>query len=376
MDLYQNRTRTIQVRNRFIGAGQPIFLTAEIGAAHNGDVEKARVMIEAAAKAGCDGADIFMASPEDYMWTGDFGRGHGFDIMEAWRKLAFTEEQWAELLELGKKHDIIVYPTPLDLVSVERCRRLGVEMMNINSDDVNNPFLLKAAASLGVPLTLHDINISITEMVNAVKTLQEAGNRDIIVLHSTREGSGEDNLFATADLEVINTYRQIFGATGVLAGCVEHTTSDFLIYAVAALQPALISRHIQICAEDNPADAGMSVDVPFLSEMIKKVRHVERAMGCGNTRLVMGDVPKEIAANTARRKVLVAAKDIPRGKRIAESDLNAKRPGHRGGVNPMAYIHIVGSIAKTDIPADSVLKFEMFDELQEAPYKYPAMDRA
>ena len=256
---------------------------------------------------------------------------------------------------------------------MELCRRLKVKMVNINSDDANNPLLLKQIASLGVPVTMYDINMSITEISMAVQTLQKAGCHDIILLHSTLESGETETLYATANLEVINTYRQLFGGSGVLAGCVEHTTSDFLIYAVTAMKPALISKHIQL-SNENPHDTTISVDVASLKKMVQQVRYVDMSLGNGFVQELRDADDKLPPGHDKRRKVLVASRDIPAGKVIEESDLTAKRPGHLGGCAPMDYIHFVGAVAKDEIKRNTVMKFALVDNVQESPYKYPALD--
>ena len=372
MSFREHQHRTIQVRDRRIGASEKIFLTAEIGAAHNGSLENAKIMIEAAARSGCDGVDIFMAEPEEFYYTGKCLPGR--DFFAEWRKLHFNLDQWRELFDFARRQGIILYPTPLDTASIELSRRLPVEMLNINSDDANNVFLLKAAASLGVPVTVHDINISLTEIALAVRTLQDAGCRDIILLHSTQENGDEATLYESANLEVINTYKQVFGGSGVLAGCVEHTTSDFLIYGVAALRPVLISKHIQLRPADNPGDCHISVDTANLAAMVRKVRYIEQALGGGSNQFVLGSNGSASEWTLSRRKVLVSARDIPAGKTIEEADLTAKRPGNLGGISPMQYIHLIGATAKCEIKANTPLEFEQFSDIQSAPYKYPPLD--
>lgn len=369
MGLRDFAARTIRVGNRLIGAGQPIFLTAEIGAAHLGRPENVMKMIKAAAEAGCDGADMFMATPDGFYWSeGDEKRNY----RNSWRVLSFSDEQWLEFFHYAESLGLILYPTLLDIESVERCRRLPIKMANINSDDANNPFLLKKAAELGVPLTMHDINISLSELSQALNVFESCGFKDLIVLHSTQESGEESSLYGSANLNVINTYRQVAGSYGFLTGCVEHTTSDFLIYAVAAMGPALISKHIQLSRE-NPHDTYISVNVDDLNRMIKNVRYVEMALGNGVNEEVVdcdGNPPAPF-----RRKVLVAAHDIPAGRIMEESDFTAKRPGHRGGISPMQYVYLLGARAREAIAADTPLEFAMFDDVHSAPYKYPALKK-
>ncbi len=359
--------RTIQVGKRLIGPGQPIFLTAEIGAAHLGKPENVFAMIKAAAEAGCDGADMFMGSPDGFYWCeGTSERSY----REFWRNCSYTDEQWTEFINYADSLGLILYPTLLDEEAVERCRHLPIKMANINSDDANNPFLLRKAVTLGVPLTMHDIDITLTELSEAIAVFEESGFKDLIVLHSTRESGEESSLYRTANLKVMDTYRQVFGSYGFMTGCVEHTTSDFLIYAVAALEPVLISKHIQL-SKDNPHDTLISVNTADLNMMVKKVRYVEMALGLGVVECVVDHDGKRPVP--FRRKVLVAKRDIPAGKVMEMDDFCAKRPGNIKGVAPMQYIHLLGATAKQDIAKDTPLDFELFENIQPAPYKYPPL---
>ena len=367
MSLKQRLSRTIEVRDRKIGPGEPVFLTAEIGAAHDGSMERAKMMIQSAAEAGCDGADIFMAKGEEFFYIPVNVVGDS-NPYERWKRFSFSAEQWKELIDFGREAGIIVYPTVLDVTSLKMCAEIGVEMINVNSDDVNNILFLKEAAKLNVPITLHDIDQSLAEVDGAVKTLLENGAKDIILLHSTME-TGDDLLgYETANLNVIKTYRQAFGDLGVLAGCVEHTTSDYLIYAVTALQPALISKHIKV-DESFDADVEISVNIEELSTMVQRVRNVEAALGNGhNQKLVDADGK---AQPRARNKVLVTSRDIPKGKVIESQDLAAKRPGIFGGLHPWHSKLVVGAKAKCDLKANTLLNLNQFEDFVEPPYKFP-----
>lgn len=363
--------KSIKVKNRLIGPGQPIFLTAEIGLSHMGCFDDAKSMIKAAARSGCDGVDMFMASSRDFYFA-PFTEDN--DTRKVWDEQSFTEEQWRELFTLANELDIVLYITPLDIVSMKRAFALGTPMINLNSDDINNLPMLEEAAKQGIPVTFHDINASLAEVETAVATLVDNGCKDIIILHSTQESGEEASLYASANLNVINTYRTAFSGRGALAGCVEHTTSDFLIYAVAAMGPVLISKHIQISKEKNIHDANISVDADALSTMIKKVRYVEMAVGKGNNQKVVNKQGELSFGAIARRKVLVAAADIPAGKIIDKNDLTAKRPGRLGGLHPRNAYLLIGAKARHDISEDTLLNMNMFENYQELPYKYPDIE--
>lgn len=362
--------KEIVVGNRIIGAGHPIFMTAEIGLAHLGKMEYAKDMIRAAAEAGCDGVDMFMASADDFFFAPYADK----DSRVTWREQSFTLDQWRELMAYAKDLNIILYPTPLDLVSLQHCADLGFPMININSDDTNNPRMLRAAASLGFVITMHDINMSLSEVEGAVRTLVDAGAKDIILLHSTQESGEEATLYASANLKVMDTYRSAFGGLGALVGCVEHTTSNFLIYAVAAREPVMISKHIQLSADKNEHDVNISVDIDELGGMVKKVRYVEMALGYGHNQRVVDRSGAMAPGGISRRKVLVADRDIPAGKVIEITDVVAKRPGHLGGLHPWQERLLIGATAKQDIPENTLLNLNMFESFVEQDYRYPEID--
>ena len=363
--------KLVKVKDRLIGLGQPIFLTAEIGLSHMGCFEDAKSMIKSAAEAGCDGVDMFMASSHEFYFA-PFREDN--DTRKVWDEQSFDDQQWKELFALADKLGIILYITPLDAVSMHRAAKLGTPMINLNSDDINNLLMLEEAAALGIPVTFHDINASLSEVEAAVATLIENGCEDLIVLHSTQESGEEKSLYASANLKVIDTYRAAFGGRGVLAGCVEHTTSDFLIYGVAAMGPVLISKHIQVSSEKNVHDSNISVDIDALSTMIKKVRYIEMAIGQGNNQKVVDKDGKLSFGSIARRKVLVAATDIPAGKVIEKCDLIAKRPGRLGGLHPWKVNLLVGSKASQAISKDTLLNMNMFEDFVEQSYKFPDIE--
>ncbi|MCF6177071.1 MAG: N-acetylneuraminate synthase family protein [Victivallaceae bacterium] len=360
----------IKVGNRLIGPDQPIFLTAEIGISHSGSFENAERMIVDAAKAGCDGVDMFIGDSNGFYFA-PFAPDN--DTRKVWDEQSFSMEQWRKLMKIAKANDIIIYATPLDLISLQKAADLGVPMININSDDISNLRLLEAAADLGVPITLHDIGASLSEVETAVMTLIENGATEIILLHSTQEAGEEKVLYGAANLLVMETYRSAFGSLGVHVGCVEHTTSDFLIYAVAALKPVLISKHIQVADSGNEHDPHISVDSAAMGTMIKKVRYVEMALGCGHNQKVTTMAENNTNA-TPRNKVLVANRAIPAGKVIEEADIVAKRPGRLGGLHPAQARLLIGAKTSNDIAENIRLDLNMFENFPEPEYRFPDID--
>lgn len=352
--------KNIKVKDRVIGYNQPIFLTAEIGCSHMGNFELAEEMIKEAAKAGCDGVDLFMTSVKGYYRIPS----------PEWEKESLEEKEWKELFRLADKENIVMYITPLDPESAVKAVELGSPMLNINSDDLINPFLLEIAAKQNVPITCHDISMTLGEMEAAVSILRDSGCENIIILHSTLESGVGKMLYDTANLRVMNTYKEAFGRCNVLVGCVEHTTSNFLIYAVAALGPVLISKHIITKHMPDAPDDVISVDLENLGEMVRNVRYCEMAMGQGINFIAADREGKVAESSWTRHKVLVAAHDIQKGTVIKKKDITAKRPAITGAMHPWMWKLIVGAKTKCKISENEVLNLNMFEDFSMVPYRF------
>ncbi|OHB55255.1 MAG: hypothetical protein A2Y12_11835 [Planctomycetes bacterium GWF2_42_9] len=360
-------SQRIVVKGRAIGPDEQIFITAEIGASHMGDYQAARELVIGAKKAGCDGADMFLASPEDFNHCG------APDWIEAWREQSLTPEQWHDLFNLAEEIGIILYVTPLDIPSIKLGLKLGSPMFNINSDVVNDLRMLELIGEAGIPVSMHDIGITLSEIEAAIQTLKASGCSGIILLHSTREGKMDELGYSASNLRVMDTYRAAFSHKNVQVGCVEHTDSDFLIYGVAAREAVMISKHIITRHSEGAPDDSISVELRHLQEMVHNVRMVQSALGKGTNCILPSKAPgSEIAS--VRAKILVAGRNIPAGKMIDKDDVVAKRKWVPGGMHPWKMRELYGSQAKQNIANDEVLSINMFTNFVYADYKYPHID--
>ena len=356
----------IEVKGRKIGPGHPTFLTAEVGCSHMGRLEHAQTLLRAAAEGGCDGVDTFLWEPRAFNWKGTLCDGSPIQVLQ---DLCLQPEEWPELHRLADELGIILYHTPCDPPSVDLAVSLGAPMLNINSDDLQNPIMLQRMGATGLPLTCHDIGAALGEVEAAVTRLQEAGAQGPILLHSTIESGDSEEAYASANLRVMATYRAAFSGRGVLVGCVEHTTSDYLIYAVAALEPVLISKHLNLTHDPNVPDASISVDVGGLRDMVRKVRLVEQALGEGVNSLVADAHGRLPAGAFARRKLIVAECDIPGGTVITPEHLAVKRPCVKGGLHPWMLHYLVGARARQDIPRDAVISLNMLQDFPDVDWR-------
>ncbi len=365
MESFTVSRTVIDVKSRKIGYGEPIFLTAEVGCSHLGSVENAKRLLEAAAEGGADGVDTFIWHVPGYYWNAP----PGSELQQELDGLCLTPKEWASLHALADELDIVLYHTPLDPVSAQLAVDLGAPMLNINSDDLQNPIMLQQIGKTGLPVTFHDINAGLGEVEAAVTRLQEYGAQGPIALHSTLESGDTDEAYTSANLNVVKTYKAAFDARGALVGCVEHTTSRHLIYAVAALEPVLISKHLNLDEDPDTPDAAIAADVTGLKDMVHKVRQVEQALGEGVNSIVVNSEGKMPQGAYARRKVIVADQDIPRGTVIGPEHLAVKRACVPGALHPWMLHYLIGATASEDIAENTVVGFDMFEGYPQVDWR-------
>jgi len=365
----------IKVKNKEIGAGKPIFLTAEIGCGHDGDFERCKHLMRVAKESGCDGTDVFMMDTETYVHH-DCGLKPAFDsYLAEIKRLSFTEAQWKEYFRYGNELGLVAYCTPLGVGAIHTAIKCGAPMLNINSDEVTDLGFLRAIAKTGVPLTMHDINATLGEVEAAVTVLLDNGCKELIVLHSTLEANDPVLSYEGANLRMIETYRRAFSDRGVLTGCVEHTTSKWLIYAVAALQPALISKHLLVTHDEKVADSTISLQASEMKEIISNVRKTEQALGQGSNFVKCEKDGKLPEGNIWRRKVLVTSRDIKAGEKLSRDDFMAKRPGNMGGLHPWYAEILHGARAKKDMPKNTIIDLNMAEDIPLPEYRPYALKK-
>ena len=186
-------------------------------------------------------------------------------------------------------------------------------------------------------------------------------------------GTGQD-AYTTANLRVMDTYRCAFGHKGVLVGCVEHTSSDFLIYGVMAREPVMISKHIIVRHAEGAPDNTISVELGNLRTMVHNVRMIQAALGGGANCTAVDADGQQHEFSQKRRKILLAARDIPAGKTVEADDLYAARPWLPGGLHPWTLRQLVGAKARVALAKDTVLSLNHFSDFPPVDYKFPRID--
>lgn len=336
----------------FLRQGHTFFI-AEAGVNHNGDLNLAHQLIDAAAEAGADAVKFQtfkaegVATPEapkaEYQkrTTGSAG-----DQLAMLRQLEVPEEWYPSLIERCGTRGIVFLSTPHDWEAMDILDRYDVPAFKVGSGDLTNLPFLRRLAGLGRPIILSTGMGTLGEVEEAVEAIRGAGNEQLAVLHcvTSYPAAVEDT-----NLKAMLTIEQAFG---IPVGYSDHTQGTETALAAVALGATIIEKHFTLDRNLPGPDHQASLEPNELRELVHSIRLVERALGNGIKR----PAPLEVEIQPVVRKSIVAAVDIPAGATIAEAMLTTKRPG--SGIKPRYWENIIGQKAVEDIARDTLLRWE------------------
>lgn len=349
-------SREILLAGRKISTGMPVFVIAEAGVNHNGDIDIAHRLIDMAADCGAD-AVKFQTFTADRMAThtsplAEYQRGAaGFEgtMQEMLSELVLSDEDHRQLKKHAEERELIFLSSPSDEESADFLGELGVPAIKLGSGELTNLPLLRHVAAKGLPVILSTGMATLEEVREAVRVF--AGTRcQVALMHCT---SSYPTPPQDANLRVLRTLMDRFALP---VGYSDHTEDHIAAVGAVALGACIIEKHITLDRSMKGPDHVASADAEMFAEYVARVRETELCMGSGEKR----PVSAELGVMSAARKSIVAVVDIPRGTVIAREMLAAKRPGT--GMSPARMEEVLGRTAATDIIADTLVSESMVED--------------
>lgn len=328
-------------------------IIAEAGVNHNGDLDLARQLIDAAAAAGADmvkfqtfNADRQVtrtAQKADYQMqtTGSAESQHAM-----LHRLELTEAMHKELIAHCATRSIGFFSTGFDIESVDLLVSLGQGRFKIPSGEITNLPYLRHIGQLGKKVILSTGMATLGEIEAAIEVLDQAGTprAKLTVLHCTTE-------YPTPMHEVnLRAMQSIHAAFGVAVGYSDHTSGIEVAIAAAAMGATVIEKHFTLDRNLPGPDHQASLEPEELKAMVAAIRNIEIALGDGIKRLT----PSEARNKLVARKSLVASRAIKAGEAFTAENLTAKRPGT--GISPMRWEEALGKKAQRDFIADELIE--------------------
>ncbi len=323
--------------------GRP-YIIAEVNSSHNGNVETARQMIDAAVAAGCDCVK-FQSWSARSLYSKSYYKKN--PIAERFvRKLSLTPGQLKEMAVYCMEKGISFSSTPYSEEEVDflanECR---VPFIKIASMEINNLEFLRYIGNKQLPVILSTGMAEIGEVEQAVRTLESTGNRQIILLHCVSIYPAK---VETVNLNNIIGLRERFPNYPV--GFSDHTLGSAAAVAAVALGTAVLEKHITLDSKKIGMDNQMAMEPDAFRELVSDCRNIHLALG-SKERTVL---PEEYAQRRNMRRSVIAARDISAGEILKREDLDVKRPGT--GIPPERMDELVGKIARCNIEADTVIE--------------------
>lgn len=346
--------RSVKLGQVLVGPGRPVFVIAEAGVNHNGNLAKARRMVEVAAKAGADAVKfqtfkaerlVTVNAPKAaYQCKTTAAHESQFDML---RRLELSEAAHRELFSFCRKKNILFLSTPFDEQSADFLDALGLAALKVGSGELTNLELLKHIARKQKPMIISTGMATLSEVGKALRVVKAAGNQHVILLHcvSNYPAAGAD-----LNLRAIATLARKFH---VPVGFSDHTSGIEMAPVAVALGACVIEKHFTLSRKLPGPDQKCSLEPDELSRMIRVIRMTEEALGTGEK------IPVRSERDTAQvaRRSLISNCAIPKGVKVTAAMIAVRRPGT--GLAPEMLSRIVGRVSRVFIPEGKLITFEM-----------------
>ena len=344
-----------EIAGRAVGPEARPFVIAEMSCNHNGSLERAIAIMEAAKRAGADAlklqtytADTLTIDHDGPGFVIEGGLWDGRKLYELYKQ-AMTPWEWHEaLFAKGRELDLIVFSSPFDSSAVDFLEDLGAPAYKIASFEANDLPLIEKAAATGKPLIISTGIVDEIEISEAVKAARRAGAAGLALLYCI---SGYPTPPEEANLATIPDMIERFG---VPVGLSDHTLGTEVAVSAVALGACAIEKHFTLARADGGFDAAFSAEPDELAVLCRGVEIAWQARGQAS----YAKKPSERDIADYRRSIYVIA-DVAAGQEFDDANVRSIRPGH--GLAPKHLPDIIGKRAAQDIARGTPLDWAMVE---------------
>jgi sialic acid synthase len=346
--------RSMTVDGVSIDDDQDMYVIAEIGQNHEGEVDKCKALFDSAKQAGAQAVKLQKRDNRSLYTDEYFNAPYNSENAyaptygEHREHLEFDRDEWIELREYSKKIGITLFSTAWDYKSADFLADLDMPAFKIASGDLKTIPLIKYVASLGKPTfistggaTMDDVR----RMYDAVYPI----NQNICIMQCT---SGYPPKFEELNIRVIETYRREF--PDIPIGFSSHDSGIAMAMLGYMCGARVLEKHFTLNRAWKGTDQSFSLEPNGLRRLVRDLQRARIALGDG----VKTTYPSEIAPLIKMGKKLVAASNLPAGHMITLDDIVLKSPGD--GIAPYFQDVVVGTKLKNAVSKDDSFTFEMF----------------
>ncbi len=347
-------TAPLQVNQRLIGPGQPVYLVAEMSANHGQNFDQAVKIIEAAKAAGADAVKLQTYTPDtltldsrqDYFQIKKGTLWEGQTLYALYGE-AYTPWDWQpKLKEIANGLGLDLFSTPFDFTAVDFLEKMDCPVYKVASFELVDLPLIRRMAQTGKPMIMSTGMATLGEIDEAVRAAREAGAKELALLQC--------NSAYPAPPEEMNlrTIPHLAEAFQVVAGLSDHTLDIAVPTAAVALGACLIEKHFTLSRAAPGPDSAFSLEPAEFKALVAAVRTVEKALGS-----VRYEVTPHEAASRVFRRSLFVVKDMAAGEVFSAENVRSIRPAH--GLPPKYLPEVLGRRARQAIARGTPLDWKL-----------------
>jgi sialic acid synthase SpsE len=356
---------TLKLGNKLVGAEHPTYFVADISANHDGDLERAKLLIRLCAEAGADAAKFQNFRAAKIVSDRGFNSlGGQLSHQAKWKKSVFQVYReaslpWEWTPQLKRECEVCgieYFSAPYDLEAVDMLDPY-VSLFKIGSGDITWPEMLRKVASKQKPVLLATGASEIEEVQCAVEEILKINSQVVLMQCNTNYTASLEN-FRHIHLRVLETYATMFPS--VVLGLSDHTAKHAIVLGAVALGARVIEKHFTDDNRREGPDHPFSMTPSTWREMVDRTRELEYALG--SSRKFVAENEQETVV--VQRRCLRAAKDLKAGTVLREEMLESLRPAPKDGLAPFELPRVVGKKLVHDLPHGEYLRWTLLSDAE------------
>lgn len=346
----------IEISGRLIGADYPPYVIAELSANHNGSLDTALRIVDAAAAAGADAIKLQTYRPDTITLDSDADdfliRGGLWDGKRLYDLYAEAHMPWEwhrPLFDRARERGITIFSSPFDRSAVDLLEDLGAPAYKIASFEAIDLPLIRYVASTGKPMIISTGMADVEEIGEAIDAARSGGGRELAILHCVSgypAPAGDYNLRTIPDM---------IGRFGLVTGLSDHTLDNTTAIASVALGAAIIEKHFTLDRSGGGPDDSFSLEPLEMVALCTGAKTAWEALG----RIDYGRKSSE-QGNILFRRSLYVVTDIQKGEPFTAENIRSVRPGM--GLAPKYYEQLLGMRVNRDIRSHEPVTWDMVDQ--------------
>ena len=355
----------LNIGQRWFGEGEPTYFIADISANHDGNLERAKMLIHLAAESGADAAKFQnFRAPNIVSERGFASLGRQMSHQATWSKSVYQIYQeaalpweWTETLKAESDiAGIDYFSTPYGLEAVDMLDPY-VSVFKIGSGDITWLEILRKVASKGKPVILSTGASDIGDVQRAVYLIQSI-NPQLVLMQCNTNYTGSLENFKHIHLNVLNAYRVMF--PGVVLGLSDHTLSHATVLGAVALGARVVEKHLTDDTSRKGPDHPFSMTPATWREMVDRTRELELALGKPDKRVAENEQETVIV----QRRCLRVRQELKAGTILRRELIDVLRPAPGDAIFPYELDQMLGMRLTVDIPSGECFRWGMLQAVK------------